>query len=124
MLRHCDPLGNWQLSSCHPIGVKAEVRGKIFTRFHFLLISEGSVLIFVTRKAHSVEVAEKLKARDLKVLLIHGDMHQSERNTVIHKFKHQEAPILVATDVACKCLVYPLIALFVSVPLQRLYVVT
>lgn len=60
------------------------------------------MLIFVTRKAHSVEVAEKLKARDLKVLLIHGDMHQSERNSVIHKFKHQEAPILVATDVACK----------------------
>ncbi|KER18485.1 hypothetical protein T265_16025, partial [Opisthorchis viverrini] len=38
--------------------------------------------------------------RDLKVLLIHGDMHQSERNSVIHSFKRQEAPILVATDVA------------------------
>ena len=63
---------------------------------------EGSVLIFVTRKAHCVEVADKLKARDLKVLLLHGDMHQSERNTVIQKFKHNEAPILVATDVACK----------------------
>lgn len=64
--------------------------------------SEGSVLIFVTRKAHSEEVARKLKMRDLKVLLIHGDMHQSERNTVIQSFKRQEAPILVATDVACK----------------------
>ncbi len=89
------------------MAVKAEVRDN-YSLIDFLLISEGSVLIFVTRKAHSVEVAEKLKARDLKVLLIHGDMHQSERNTVIHKFKHQEAPILVATDVACKCLVYPL----------------
>lgn len=67
-----------------------------------LFVLEGSVLIFVTRKANCVEVAEKLKARDLKVLLLHGDMHQSDRNSVISKFKHNEAPILVATDVACK----------------------
>lgn len=56
----------------------------------------------MTRKVHSEEVAQKLKSRDLKVLLIHGDMHQSDRNTVIQAFKRQEAPILVATDVACK----------------------
>lgn len=76
--------------------------GQHLTAICMLLFSEGSVLIFVTRKAHCVEVAEKLKSRDMKVLLLHGDMHQSDRNTVIHKFKHNEAPILVATDVACK----------------------
>lgn len=70
--------------------------------FISLFSLEGSVLIFVTRKVHSEEVAQKLKSRDLKVLLIHGDMHQSDRNTVIQAFKRQEAPILVATDVACK----------------------
>ncbi|VDL97422.1 unnamed protein product [Schistocephalus solidus] len=69
--------------------------------------SEGSVLVFVTRKAHAEEVAQKLRTRDFKVLLIHGDMHQSERNTVIHSFKHQEAPILVATDVASRGLDIP-----------------
>lgn len=34
--------------------------------------------------------------------LIHGDMHQEERNAVINAFKKQEVPILVATDVAGK----------------------
>ncbi|CAH8823776.1 unnamed protein product [Trichobilharzia szidati] len=69
--------------------------------------TEGSVLIFVTRKVHSEEVAQKLKSRDLKVLLIHGDMHQSDRNSVIQAFKRQEAPILVATDVASRGLDIP-----------------
>ncbi|KAF6772464.1 hypothetical protein AHF37_09049 [Paragonimus kellicotti] len=45
--------------------------------------------------------------RDLNVLLIHGDMHQSERNSVIQSFKRQEAPILVATDVASRGLDIP-----------------
>ncbi|CAH8457891.1 unnamed protein product [Heterobilharzia americana] len=69
--------------------------------------TEGSVLVFVTRKIHSEEVAQKLKSRDLKVLLIHGDMHQSDRNSVIQAFKRQEAPILVATDVASRGLDIP-----------------
>lgn len=77
--------------------------------FRLFFIPEGSVLIFVTRKAHSEEVAEKLKSRDLNVLLIHGDMHQSERNLVIQAFKRQDAHILVATDVACKYLLWLMI---------------
>ena len=32
--------------------------------------------------------------------LIHGDMHQEERNSVKNAFKKQEVPIMVATDVA------------------------
>ena len=82
----------------------------------------GSVLIFVTRKANSVELQANLKARDFKgtsihciscsftssnsgycnfvVGLLHGDMSQTERNDVINAFKKQEMPILVATDVA------------------------
>ena len=34
------------------------------------------------------------------VALIHGDMHQEERNSVINAFKKQEVPVMVATDVA------------------------
>ena len=62
--------------------------------------SEGSVLIFVTRKLDSEEVARKLRLNDFKLGLIHGDMHQSERNDVISAFKKNETIILVATDVA------------------------
>ncbi|VUZ51914.1 unnamed protein product [Hymenolepis diminuta] len=86
---------------------KLEEKWDWLTRHVVRFTSEGSVLIFVTRKAHCVEVADKLKARDLKVLLLHGDMHQSDRNSVISKFKHNEAPILVATDVASRGLDIP-----------------
>ena len=46
------------------------------------------------------ELANNLKLRDVHPLLIHGDLDQSERNDVIHKFRRKEADVLVATDVA------------------------
>ncbi|KAM7537394.1 hypothetical protein Aperf_G00000074743 [Anoplocephala perfoliata] len=98
---------------------KWEEKWDWLTRHVVRFTSEGSVLIFVTRKAHCIEVAEKLKARDLKVLLLHGDMHQSDRNTVISKFKHQEAPILVATDVASRGLDIPSIHNVVNYEVAR-----
>ncbi|CAH8456216.1 unnamed protein product [Dicrocoelium dendriticum] len=86
---------------------KLEQKWDWLTRHLVRLVTEGSVLIFVTRKTHSEEVARKLKMRDFKVLLIHGDMHQSDRTSVIQSFKKQEAPILVATDVASRGLDIP-----------------
>ena len=85
-------------------------------------ISTGSVLIFVTRKVNSEEVATSLRGeghqgnemkRNSKNVLIfslslslslvgllHGDMSQGDRDKVITTFKKKEFPILVATDVA------------------------
>ncbi|CAL8096293.1 unnamed protein product [Calicophoron daubneyi] len=98
---------------------KLEQKWDWLTRNLVRLTTEGSVLIFVTRKAHSEEVARKLKMRDFKVLLIHGDMHQSERTSVIQSFKHQEAPILVATDVASRGLDIPSIHNVVNYEVAR-----
>ncbi|RWS26059.1 ATP-dependent RNA helicase DDX42-like protein, partial [Leptotrombidium deliense] len=42
--------------------------------------SNGSVLIFVTKKANAEELANNLKVRQYELLLIHGDMEQAERN--------------------------------------------
>lgn len=64
--------------------------------------THGSVLIFVTRKTNSEELANNLKLKDFKVGLLHGDMDQVSRNEVISKFKKLEFPILVATDVAAR----------------------
>ena len=47
------------------------------------LTSRGSVLVFVTRKADSVTVHEECKKHGFKTKVIHGDMHQAERNDVI-----------------------------------------
>ena len=68
--------------------------------------SQGTVLIFVTKKLNAEELANNLKTRDFSLLLLHGDMDQIERNKVITSFRHKEVDILVATDVAGKRLVF------------------
>lgn len=66
--------------------------------------STGSVLIFVTKKANSDELATNLIQEGYSLGLLHGDMDQSERNKVITDFKKKNLPVLVATDVAGKFL--------------------
>lgn len=81
--------------------------------------SAGSVLIFVTKKANSEELAAKLKTNDFEVVLLHGDMDQFERNKVINAFKKQEIPILVATDVAARGLDIPSIKTVINYDVAR-----
>lgn len=65
--------------------------------------SQGSVLIFVTKKINAQELHQNLEAKsDFKPLLLHGDMNQLDRNKVIVSFKRQESKVLVATDVAAR----------------------
>ncbi|XP_015782124.1 ATP-dependent RNA helicase DDX42 [Tetranychus urticae] len=64
--------------------------------------SSGSVLIFVTKKANAEELANNLKERGFELVLIHGDMHQSDRNKAIGTFKRHEVNVMVATDVAAR----------------------
>ena len=70
-------------------------------------MSEGSVLIFVTKKQNCDELAQNLKVKEFDVRCIHGDLAQHERNTIIHSFKKREFPMLVATDVAARGLDIP-----------------
>ena len=49
--------------------------------------SVGSVLIFVTKKANSEELAKNLKLKDFDVRIIHGDLFQHERNEIISAFR-------------------------------------
>lgn len=61
----------------------------------------GKVLIFVTKKINAEDVANRLRAKDFKPILLHGDMLQAERNEKLQAFR-KNANILVATDVAGK----------------------
>ncbi|KAI8516128.1 ATP-dependent RNA helicase ddx42 [Branchiostoma belcheri] len=81
--------------------------------------SVGSVLIFVTKKANSEELASNLKAQDFEAGLLHGDMDQSERNKVISEFKKKTIPVLVATDVAARGLDIPSIKTVVNYDVAR-----
>ncbi|KAJ7375501.1 ATP-dependent RNA helicase ddx42 [Desmophyllum pertusum] len=89
------------------------------TRHLVSFTSAGSVLIFVTKKVNSEELAAKLKTKDFEVVLLHGDMDQFERNKVINSFKKQEIPILVATDVAARGLDIPSIKTVINYDVAR-----
>ncbi|XP_047212890.1 ATP-dependent RNA helicase DDX42-like [Girardinichthys multiradiatus] len=81
--------------------------------------STGSVLIFVTKKANSEELATNLTQEGYSLGLLHGDMDQSERNKVISDFKKKNLPVLVATDVAARGLDIPSIRTVVNYDVAR-----
>ncbi|XP_077398274.1 ATP-dependent RNA helicase DDX42 isoform X2 [Festucalex cinctus] len=81
--------------------------------------SSGSVLIFVTKKANSEELATNLMQEGYSLGLLHGDMDQSERNKVISDFKKKNLPVLVATDVAARGLDIPSIRTVVNYDVAR-----
>ncbi|KAH7639632.1 ATP-dependent RNA helicase ddx42 [Dermatophagoides farinae] len=65
--------------------------------------SQGSVLIFVTKKANAQELCGNLASKtNHQPLLLHGDMNQLDRNKVITGFKRKESDVLIATDVAAR----------------------
>ncbi|XP_059216493.1 ATP-dependent RNA helicase DDX42 [Stomoxys calcitrans] len=82
-------------------------------------LSEGSVLIFVTKKADAETVANNLMVKEYNCLLLHGDMDQADRNKVITQFKRKECNILVATDVAARGLDIPHIKNVVNYDIAR-----
>ncbi|XP_065664936.1 ATP-dependent RNA helicase DDX42 isoform X2 [Hydra vulgaris] len=81
--------------------------------------SGGSVLIFVTKKSNSEEVAANLKEQGYELGLIHGDFDQFERNNVLKQFKQKLFLILVATDVAARGLDIPSIKTVINYDVAR-----
>uniref|UniRef100_A0A1B0DFC2 RNA helicase n=2 Tax=Phlebotomus papatasi TaxID=29031 RepID=A0A1B0DFC2_PHLPP len=82
-------------------------------------LSEGSVLIFVTKKADAEQVANNLQLKEYDPVLLHGDMDQADRNRVIMRFKKREVDIMVATDVAARGLDIPHIKTVVNYDIAR-----
>ncbi|XP_059619900.1 ATP-dependent RNA helicase DDX42 [Phlebotomus argentipes] len=82
-------------------------------------LSEGSVLIFVTKKADAEQVANNLQLKEYDPVLLHGDMDQADRNRVIMQFKKREVDIMVATDVAARGLDIPHIKTVVNYDIAR-----
>jgi ATP-dependent RNA helicase DDX42 len=63
---------------------------------------EGSVLVFVGRKAGVDELAQNLKQAGFDCLALHGDLLQMDRDRILYDFKHENKKILVCTDVASR----------------------
>lgn len=83
------------------------------------MLSEGSVLIFATKKLEAEKLAADIKLREYPCLLLHGDIEQAERNKVITAFKRKECDILVATDVASRGLDIPHIKNVINYDMAR-----
>lgn len=82
-------------------------------------LSQGTVLVFVTKKADAELVANQLQLKEFEAVLLHGDMDQADRNKVITRFKRKEVEIMVATDVAARGLDIPHIRTVVNYDVAR-----
>ena len=69
-----------------------------------LMESEGftRVMVFCNTKYTTGRLSEQLAQKGLKAECIHGDMKQSERNSILARFKEGKFHMLIATDVAAR----------------------
>ncbi|HCO02770.1 MAG TPA: RNA helicase [Actinobacteria bacterium] len=68
------------------------------------LLSEhhGPTLVFVRTKRGADRLAHKLKAQNLKVTAMHGDLSQAARESALRRFETGKVDTLIATDVAAR----------------------
>lgn len=59
-------------------------------------------LVFVKTKHGASQLAQMLSRHQISALAIHGDKNQQQRTQALSEFKHGDAQILVATDVAAR----------------------
>jgi ATP-dependent RNA helicase DeaD len=80
--------------------------------------TNGSVIVFVKTKMNTEKLAKKIASR-YAVDVIHGDLRQSRRDSVIRKFRESQFQVLIATDVAARGLDIPHIETVVNYDLPQ-----
>jgi superfamily II DNA/RNA helicase len=60
------------------------------------------VFVFCKTREQCQQLGTALKHKDLKAGFIHGEIPQSERKTVLNRFRDNKLQVLVATDVAAR----------------------
>ncbi|PKA58843.1 DEAD-box ATP-dependent RNA helicase 5 [Apostasia shenzhenica] len=65
------------------------------------------VLVFVLYKKEAARVENMLQNRGWKVVSVHGDKAQHDRNKALSLFKEGKSPLMIATDVASRGLDIP-----------------
>jgi len=78
-------------------------RNKIELCLHLLRNTiKGSIIIFRRTKFGVDKLEQTLLKNNYKVISLHGDKNQNDRQAVLNEFKNKEANILIATDVAAR----------------------
>ena len=63
---------------------------------------DGTTLVFVRTKRGADRLVQKLRARGVEALAMHGDLTQAARERALDKLARGKARVLVATDVAAR----------------------
>ena len=63
---------------------------------------KGSILIFRRTKFGVEKLEQTLLKNNYKVVSLHGDKNQNDRQAALNQFKNKEINILIATDVAAR----------------------
>ncbi len=84
--------------------VSVDRRQNKIDALHDLLIKDGfnKVIVFGNTKRSVQRLSDELVDRGFKADAIHGDKRQSQRRSILDKFKREEIRILLATDVAAR----------------------
>jgi ATP-dependent RNA helicase RhlE len=64
--------------------------------------ADASILIFCSTKSNTKLLSRELKRSGVKVLEIHSDLEQNDREKVMRSFRNREIQALVATDVVSR----------------------
>lgn len=59
-------------------------------------------IVFVATKQRTQRIADELNKQGFRVITIHGDLSQRQRDYSMHRFKNGSEDILVATDIAAR----------------------
>jgi ATP-dependent RNA helicase DeaD len=69
----------------------------------FIKNHNNQIVIFTSTKQKAEQLAMNLRKKELlKVIALHGDLSQKQRNYNMYKFRNEQEQILVATDIASR----------------------
>ncbi len=89
-------------------GYLVNVRDRYDALVNLLLLADDDrTLVFVERRAHAVQVAERLEADGFDALPLSGELAQIQRVRTMDAFRSGKVKVLVATDVAARGLDVP-----------------
>lgn len=66
------------------------------------LINIGHSLIFTQTRQGAKDLDERMTNAGHAVAVLHGELSVDERNSIIQQFRDRRAPVLIATNVACR----------------------
>jgi ATP-dependent RNA helicase RhlE len=75
---------------------------KVATLVEVLQQQPGATLVFVRTKRGADRLVQRLKAKGVPALAMHGDLTQAARQRALESFTRGKANVLVATDVAAR----------------------